>query len=189
MSSSQKKRMFTVPYEFCRYVVKFGLFREASVYLMLKYMCDGRIEINSSVLTKVSQSLKISQRTVKRVLEWLTANDWIRNAYGKTYRVISFNRLYFNVRLGKSKIGIIWDDPDFIDTKAFIITACVSKILYVKSGKKRASAKGIDAQTILPAWANQVLRFSRKKEFDLNRNYLSKSFCKHFTSLSLFRAF
>lgn len=146
------------------------------MYLMLKYICDGQIEVNGPVLNKVSQSLQISQRTIKRALEWLAANNWIKNEYGKVYRIISFNKLYFAIRMGKSKIGIIWDDPEFRDTKAFTVAACVTKISHVQNRRKRASALGNDAQTSLWKWVKQVLRFSKKEELDLDRSYLSKSF-------------
>lgn len=181
--------MFNVPYEFCRYVVKYGLFREASVYLMLKYICDGRIEINTTVLNTVSHSLRISQRTVKRALEWLINSNWILNEYGKVYRIVSFNKLYFTIRLGKSKIGAIWDDPEFRDTKAFAITACATKISHIQNRKKRASAMGIDAQTSLPVWVKQVLMFSRKKELELEGNYLSKSFFATLVGIPLTTAY
>lgn len=189
MSSSQKKRMFNVPYEFCRYVVKFGLFREASVYLMLKYICDGQIEITPAVLNNISHTLRVSQRTVNRALEWLRNNNWILKEYDKVYRIISFNKLYFTIRLGKSKIGAIWDDPEFRDTKAFAITACATKISHIQNRKKRASAMGIDAQTILPVWVKKVLMFSKKKDIDLERNYLSKSFFASLLEIPLTTAY
>lgn len=63
-------------------------FRVALVYLMLKCICDGEIEINAPFLNKVSQSLQISQRTIKRALDWLAANNWVKNEYGTAYRFL-----------------------------------------------------------------------------------------------------
>jgi hypothetical protein len=135
VSLSQKKKLFNVPYEVLRYIVHKGIFGEAAVYFSLKYRCDGFIEVNGSLIKELSKELEVSQKTIKRRIAWLKSEFWITVRYGAVYRIKSFDKLYYQIRLGKSTIGILWDPPVFTETKTFCITSCACYLIRCQSGR------------------------------------------------------
>ncbi len=175
MSLSEKLQILNVPFEIARYIVKHGLFSEARLYLYLKYHTDGYGTIDKKFYSKACVDLDISPSTIRRNLIWLKNNRWIIHEYKNVYRIVSFRRIYLKISLGKSRIGILWDGPNFQETKAFLIAACVRKIVQYRRVKKRVPLKG-GTQTFLPKWISELKHIADIAKIDYSKKYLSKSF-------------
>lgn len=178
-SLSQKKRLFNVPYEIVRYIVHNGIFGEAAVYFTLKYRCDGLIEITPALLKDIGKELNVNARTIKRRITWLIKQSWITKVYDKTYRVKSFDKLYHQIRLGKSTQGILWDPPNFNETKTFCIAACVSHLIRCQqmARKRVPNRKRLSGtQTSTPIWQLLIIEFTEPSAFNSDKGYISKSY-------------
>lgn len=178
-SLSQKRKMFNIPFEILRYIVHKGIFSEAAVYFALKYRCDGLIEVNPDLIKGLSQELAVSPKTIRRKIKWLESESWITVLYSAVYRIKSFDKLYYQTRLGKSTVGILWDPPIFTETKTFCITSCAGYLIRCQSlARRRVPLRKhfSGTQTSVPLWQLRIKDLIESGAFDPHKGYISKSY-------------
>lgn len=121
---------FSIPIEFCWYVITKKVSREAQLYLYLKSICDGKIKIDRSLLIEIAQNLELKAfQTLRSALKRLIDKNWIGyNPKSKNYFIRSFAEVG-RLHGFKRKLVAKFEIEDLIELKAFLIGAIVGDLI------------------------------------------------------------
>lgn len=126
-----------IPIDFCRNILSEKMVNPASLYLYLLFSTNGNFSIEKLDKSAVLSSLGVKKwETITNRFEWLFANNWIYHS-NKVVYLKRLVRITYEMGVTTYK-SAMFERPNFKNTRAFAIAACISYRIQRNIGARKA---------------------------------------------------
>lgn len=135
------KNYLNIPVSLCYLAFERKCIAQFQLFCWLKLQCSGNFKLTNQVLHAAYKQLSITKPTFQKRLKWLVVKKWIGlNNKTKGYHINSFKVIHRRTR-SNNKTGILWDEYNFRNFKAFVNAAVLFDLAAKKLWHERKKLK------------------------------------------------
>lgn len=159
----------TIPALLCEYAILNRKVNELKLYIYLKLNSNGFVCIDIKNNNKWARELGVSNKTIKKSLEWLKKKKWITvNSKRNSLKICGYAQLKNLIKISLT-IGAIFEPTSVHDYKTFRAFCCGVVIKHYLDKKKYFDQK----QSAAKNGASILNRFCKKGFYPMANNYLA----------------
>jgi hypothetical protein len=188
-NSTQYFDYFNVPVALLIYALKFKKTNQVKLFLYLKSISSGYVQIQKSEFLLIAEHLDICSKTLNSYLQWLIQEEWlIVDPVAHNFRLIGFRRLSEKLGFTISTGALLYknDIPKF---KSFAVAAVITYLIerirvrkwQTEAGliKGNPNLSGLPSYPFLPhSYLAKTLELSKTTAYDFRKLTVENEFLK-----------